>query len=134
MATAIEITAWIKSLPGVLTSKPCRVTIGKETWEACRYTRAFDEDKPSRWVREFILCVGKLPKAKRDHPRSSCFPFEGLDWYVAGHSSTTEVNEWQPFGYDFQLSPWDCKDGSKIDTHERWTYKRFPMTVTEVAA
>jgi hypothetical protein len=129
-----EITKWIASLPGVLEAAPCQVTIQGETWEACRYKREFEAGpgarNPGKYVRDAIMCVGHLPKAKQKHPRSVCFPFEGKDWYVAGHSSTEAKNEYQPFGYFFMLMPWDIPD-SKIDDGERFTYKRFPMTVVK---
>lgn len=136
MATAQDTVRWLvdvgnqrtASLIGRITEvEAVEVTLGKETFQGARYRQDGD-------VRFYLL--GELPKEKKRHPRSVCWTMDGNDWYVACYyqdsgSEHSAYQELQPFGHNFILMMWDvvaCK-GAKIDTGERWTYKRFPMSV-----
>lgn len=136
--------------------RPVIVQIGDESWNACYYLQwgEYTKDmmacldgrkKPgARYSRRLIYCVGPLPKVKlkkgKKYPAGNvCFPYQGLDWYVAGYMQSNDLKspftEFHPFGENFLLAPWDIPN-SKIDDYERTRdgaprpYKRVPMTIT----
>ena len=145
MHTAKDVVAWLQSLPKIKDVRPCRVTIGKKTFEGAYYVSIHEwqagMDGVSRgehkagdeYTRRSIHLLGAVPK----HPHT-CFPFEGKDWYVSCYMDpktaktlTPEQKAMNPFGVTFQISPWEIEGQpeSTIDQYERSPYHRKPMTV-----
>lgn len=138
----------------VTAARPVEVTIGKGTYQGALFTtqlsrtaneRAVTEGhaKPGdKYLNHSFLLLGQKPKHRRAH---ICYVWKHdlpLDdhnesigeWYVSCHSSTGTPSEHQPFGWDFVLSEWAPMTfgpykGHKIDTLERFTYQRIPMSV-----
>jgi hypothetical protein len=131
--------------------QPVRVTIGNETREGCRYKQTFEYqpgmDAVSRghkkagdtYTEESIYLIGELPscyiknltRSGDIHQRQICFPFEDVDWYIAGYMLkkhlTPSNQEFHPFGVHFMLRPWCVPDGAKIDKYETKPYIRVKM-------
>jgi hypothetical protein len=138
---------YIKDLPGVLESRPVKVTIKNKVYDnACYYRREFNAPEgcrnPGPYVQEFFYVVGVLPKCE---DRNVCYTLEGdkREWYLAGGAygikksdrrKPLPVSEYNPFGNFYQLSPWDdtfpeSSKGEKIDHYEPKPYSRVVLTI-----
>lgn len=144
---------YLVKLPGVLTCKPVKVTLGTETYElAARYTREFGDlpgaQSHGQYVREFIYVVGLLPKIEVRSKVCYTLKNDRREWYNAGgyynganrsvRRQVLPATEMSPFGNFFQLAPWDDSEalpryrGQKIDHYEKKPYMRVLMTVTDL--
>jgi len=140
---ATNLIKWLESC-GCHDVRPCRVTIGSETWEGAYYKRTlqYGNCDAVRWglkkpedtyTRESIYCVGNLPKGyKPKRSNKVCYPSVGFDWYIACYLNAPVDDErmaqYHPFGLSFILMPWDI-DTVKIDSYEPKPYKRIPLQV-----
>lgn len=144
--TARDVADWLRDLPNIRDVRPCRVTIGKSTWEGASYSQVFQWQQGMDGVQQgehkageeyyvrHIYLLGKAPNTGR---AGQCFPYEGKDWFVAGYydgpnpeaiAPVESQIKHHPFGKMFMLSPWDAP--GKIDEYERSPYRRTNMTVT----
>jgi hypothetical protein len=153
MATANEVCTWLKKV-SVLPldyAVPVRVTLGKHEFIGARYGVKETYTATERAVTEGIVTagepyvdhrfylLGQMPKFKKSHV---CFVWahdlpidervyqRGDEWYRSCYSDNTPGE----LGHFFMLGEWKVHaygyyKGHKIDTLERYTYERVPMTV-----
>jgi hypothetical protein len=143
MKTANSVADWLRGLDK-LNVVPVEVIINKKTYYGARYkqkevytagmtvVRDGRQKEGDVYYSDHFYLVGDRPK-KFGGRAKFCFPFGNFEWYIACYGDKGDVNEFHPFGNAFILMPWDVPNGSKIDTHERWTYKRVPIQVKELA-
>jgi hypothetical protein len=156
--TPQAVAQWLQSLGQlrgrIKWARPVEVTIGKITYQGAMYaeeeTRAPQERavteghaKPGdKWPTYAFMLLGLRPKHKREHNAYTWnhnLPMDDHgrsigEWYVSSYYESNETNEYHPFGANFQIREWIVatygyyKDW-KIDTNERYTYDRIPMSV-----
>lgn len=156
--TPQAVVGWLqrlgKSRGRIKSVRPVEVTIGKTTYIGAFYTEEETREATERACTEghakpgdkypsyAFMLLGQRPKHKRanvaytwadnlpvdDHGKSIG------EWYVSSYYESCEPNEFHPFGACFQIRMWvvatygPYKDW-KIDTGERFTYQRIPMSV-----
>jgi len=115
----MTLKEWLEQC-GCFDVQPVKVKIGSDQWEGARYKRN-DRDR--------IYVVGHRPDKKG---KNWAYPFEGLDWYVAGYldeaTDKEKMEMYHPFGINFILMPWTASD--PIDVYE--TYQRTNLSVEEI--
>lgn len=125
---AHEVATYLSSLPRITDVSPCIVTIGNEAFGGAAYTQ-HNTAPPSSpktgetYTTRMIYTLGTAPKQKG----KTCYPFNGLDWYVACHWGGGVNEEYHPFGANFLLSPWTADE--PIDKFMKKPYNRVPMNV-----
>lgn len=139
------VADYLMTLPGMLAATPCRVTIGKESFPAARYTQRLPIAPGcpayARGEREHVITsiyvAGMVPN---QYKRTShlAFTIEGdsRDWYIACYAgaiikrrqNTQAPAPYHPFGNSFVLKPWDLAE--RIDHFERKPYARIPLTIS----
>lgn len=132
-------------------------TIGDQTWPCVRYSQTMENLPGSpalargekTYERQGIYCVGELPKGyEKSRYRlrgdslaghAMAFPFEGIDWYIAGHSPKVIEAKFafaHPFGRMFILAPWQVPSGESIDHYYHMDsgkeYQRKPLSIRYV--
>lgn len=148
-----KLKEWLEKC-GCLEVQPVTVIIDGESWPGCRYKKEFEyaagmgcvsdgrHKAGEKYTEEFIYCLGDQPRPesckrlkRNKYIENICFPFEGLDWYLAGHMQLKDIKpefaEFHPFGINFLLKPWDIPNET-IDRYEEKPYDRFPMTVIKL--
>lgn len=117
------LVEWLQSLPDVRNVRPVKVAIGKETYEGAYYQQG---------RRMCFYLLGHLPKTYRKSSHE-CYTWTESpnEWYISSYTDANcfseEFKHHHPFGYMFQVSPWDVS--GKIDDYERRPYRRVPMAV-----
>jgi hypothetical protein len=149
---------WLRSLPGVKSAQPVSVTfnpgkVNEETIAGALYTQEFippvGSRNPARFMRLGVYltslpaCYVRKMKPPRNPGESAtvyanhvCFAPDGasglgvLEWYMAGYYIGNVRDDFQPFGDNALMFPWDS--GSSIDDYEKTPYKRVPVQVRDV--
>jgi len=103
----LQLIDWLRAKDNISDIRPVTVTIGAQTWQGAEYTRTM----------EYSADMMAVIDGRAD----------GLDWYVAAYYQKDPVEvqfaQFQPFGPNFLLAPWDVPD-TKIDTYEPKPYIR----------
>lgn len=155
--TAEKVCQWLleKSVLPIDYVVPVKVMLGKHEFVGARYgvrevykptERAVTEGVVTAgepYIQHRFYLLGEVPSFKQ---RNVCFTWTNTlpidnrvytsvgEWYVSGYYQQPEKNEHHPFGKMFLLAEWlshtyGFYKGHKIDTLERYTYLRIPMTV-----
>lgn len=146
-----SLTQWLREDCKAFDVRPILLTIAGEVWHAAFYRQTFEYqsgmDAVSRgekkagdkYTEEGIYAIGNLPKSydTRKTEAKVCYPWQNVDWYIAGYLPTTTareiINEYHPFGVNFILRPWSVPSGEKIDHYSSKPYERIEMKVEDVA-
>ncbi len=142
-----KLTDWLETFEHISTVTPMTIEIQGKIYEAASYVAKFNTTESCDAYRRgertywqsFIYVLGELPACYR---RSSHVAFtiagDPSEWYVACYwpgliyrkqLSDATPTEYQPFGPNFMLSPWNTADGKAIDYYEDKSYKRVLLTV-----
>jgi hypothetical protein len=133
----MTLQEWLES-HGCYDVSPVVLTIGRTTYEGCRYRKRIEALQNARtrepYVREAIYVLGGLPAAYRRSTKVA-FRFTGddRDWYVGGYvteavATSPDTERFHYEGYAaFQLFPWDASDGLQIDSFEEHPYRRIEV-------
>ena len=119
-----DLASWLGHTSGVTDVTPIEVTIGRETWPACRYTR-------NGKTRYYL--VGQRPKGHQRCPRV-CYTLDGCEWYVGAylhtHADRSSIARkiQHPFGPNWMLMPWGPE--GRIDDYEDVPYRRVKVTLS----
>lgn len=146
-----NLSDYLASFDHISAVTPMTIEIKGETFEACSYVARFETPEGSEayrrgertYWRAFIYCIGELPSCYRRNTHVAfTIPGDLAEWYVAcywpqlykhkqEHKQDLSVTpgEYQPFGANFMLAPWDDKD--PIDYYERKPYRRVRVTIQQ---
>lgn len=156
MPSAAEVCAWLRSVSvrPIAKCRPVSVTIGGKEFVGAFYStkevylateRAVTEGRVKageKSVEYKFYLIGDKPKQRRAHHcyqwASRCKLDERVyrhtdEWYVCCHSSNDPKSQkpWKMFMLcEWRAHSYGYYENHKIDTLERYTYLRVPMSVT----
>lgn len=161
---AMAVVKYLKGLDNTRNVRwnvlPVLVTIQGQQFVGAQYDEVQREqwnEQKTPYLHRHLWLIGLLPKCRLMR-KSTCFTYEGQDWYVACHSGqelrrngrpyqeviapgtkTGGAQVDNPFGNMYLLLPWQSEhsqpayQGQTIDHYEKHKYVRVPMTVDVIS-
>lgn len=140
MTTPHDIANYLHSdkCQTVVLAQPGILTIGEKKYPAAYYEEVLHytndmmavswgkKKAGDPYTRRGIYAIGQRPSNKS----KSIFIIDDKVWYVACYYDEVQVTDYQPFGRNFIISPWDLPE--TIDKYQRRHYKRIQASFERV--
>lgn len=130
-ASVKNLLKFINGCPNILEATGGVLELMGERYLSVRYkqecTPPAGARNPEKYINDVIYCIGFRPLHRRRKDKFAIvLEGEKNEWFVSCYSDdrclTGEFAPHHPFGYTFQISPWDV--AGKVDDGELKPYER----------